>query len=106
MSETERIINKIVADFEEAIGRLEIKSIFANICGENRLTPQEIYSKHKRQNDARLVRRDILKRVLWLNLGTEDEQKKILEPAAEKTVEKAMEEIKKRFNGLTFELNF
>lgn len=60
MSETERIINKIVADFEEAIGRLEIKSIFANICGENRLTPQEIYSKHKRQNDARLVRQDIL----------------------------------------------
>ena len=84
MSETERIINKIVADFEEAIGRLEIKSIFANICGENRLTPQEIYSKHKRQNDARLVRRDILKRVLWLNLGTEDEQKKYLNPPPKK----------------------
>ena len=47
-----------------------------------------------------------IKRVLWLNLGTEDEQKKILEPAAEKAVEKAMEEIKKRVNGLTFELNF
>ena len=106
MSETEKNINKIVADFEAAMGRLEMKSVFSDICGENRPTPQEIYAKHKRQNDARLVRRDILKRVLWLNLGTEDEQKKMLEPAAEKAVEEAVKEIKKRFNGLTFELDF
>ena len=105
MSETEKIINKIVADFEEAMGRLEAKSIFADICGENRSTPQEIYARHKRESGARIVRQNILKRILWLNLGTEAEQKKMLEPAAEKAVEEALKEIKKRFTGLTFELD-
>ena len=70
MSETEKIINKIVADFEGAMGRLESKSIFSDIYGENRSTSQEIYARHKRQNDARIVRQNILKRILWLNLGT------------------------------------
>ena len=93
MSETEKIINKIVADFEGAMGRLESKSIFSDIYGEN-------------QNDARIVRQNILKRILWPNLGTEAEQKKMLEPATEKAVEEALKEIKKRFAGLTFELDF
>lgn len=106
MSETERIINKILADFEAAMGRLEVQSTFANICGENRLTPQEIYAKHKRQNDMRTVRQSILKRILWLNLGTEVEQKKMLKPAAEKAVEEALKDIEKRLNGFNIELDF
>ena len=106
MSETEKIINKIVADFEGAMGRLESKSIFSDIYGENRSTSQEIYARHKRQNDARIVRQNILKRILWPNLVTEAEQKKMLEPATEKAVEEALKEIKKRFAGLTFELDF
>ena len=84
MSETEKIINKIVADFEEAMGRLEAKSIFSDICGENRSTSQEIYARHTRQNDACVVRQNILKRILWLNWGTEAEQKRCSNPPPKK----------------------
>lgn len=106
MSETERIINKIVAGFEEAMGRFEARDLFAAIYGKRPPTAQEIYARQKRQDQMRRERQDTLKRILWLNLGTEDEQKKMLEPAAEKAVEEAVKEIKKRFNGLTFELDF
>lgn len=105
MSEIEKEINKILGDFDEAMGRLEIKSSFAEICGENSLTPQEIYAKHKRQNDERATRHEILRRVLWLNLGTEAEQIKMLKPAAEKAVDEAMKELEKKLRNLTFDID-
>ena len=62
MSETERIINKIVADFEEAIGRLEIKSIFAE-------------PKFATMEELELIRRNSGKKKAYLKsrkCGTDD----------------------------------
>lgn len=106
MSENERIINKIAADFEAEMGRFEARDLFAAIYGKNPPTAQEIYARQKRQDQTRRERQDALKRVLWLNLGTEAEQKKMLKPAAEKAIEEALKEAKKRFNNLSFDVEF
>ena len=108
MSETERTINKIVADFETAIGQFEMRDLFAEIYGKNPPTAQEIYNRQKQQNRTRLERQETLKRILWLNLGTEDEQKKMLKPAAEKAIEEALKEAKKMMNNLNlgFDVEF
>ena len=105
MSENEKTIKKILGDFEEAMSRLEVKSNFAEIFGKNCPTPQEIYAKHKRQNDERTIRHEILKRVLWLNLGTEAEQIKMLKPAAKKAVDEAMKELEKKLRNMTFDID-
>ena len=105
MSENEKIINKIVADFETAIGQFEMRDLFAEIYGKNPPTAQEIYNRQKQQNRTRLERQETLKRILWLNLGTEDEQKKMLKPAAEKAIEEALKEAKKMMNSLNLEFD-
>lgn len=86
MSENEKIISKIIADFDETMAGFEMRDAFAALYGKNPPAAQEIYARQKQLKAARAERRDALRRVLWVNLGTEDELSRMF-PTSDRGIE-------------------
>lgn len=90
MSELQKIIDQVTAAYESEMRSVETRRIWADIFGGKPADPHENYLRQTRQGPDYDEERAALRKALIVTLGTEEEQKRMLLPAAEKAVKTAL----------------
>ena len=99
---TEKIINTIVFEYEKAMAAISEKSPHAVKTRED-VSPELTKYLAQRQEFQELqmnrLREKVLRDTLRRVLGTEEQQKKMLTPAAEKAIQEGIKQVEKKLKG-------
>ena len=96
---TEKIINTIVFEYEKAMEAIVAKFTHAAETRGN-VSPELMkYLAQRQEFQMSRLREKVLRDTLRRVVGTVEEQKKLITPAAEKAIQEGIKQVEKRLNG-------
>lgn len=96
---TEKIINTIVFEYEKAMEAIAAKFTHAAETRGN-VSPELMkYLAQRQEFQMNFLREKVLRDTLRRVLGTEEQQKKMLTPAAEKAIQEGIKQVEKKLKG-------
>ena len=102
MDNFDNIIEEVISEHITEMQRGERQELLAASAGATSSIAFENYIRQKRLKREHKEQENALRRVLRRKLGTEEQQKELLRPSAEKIIKEVLNEAKKRLDGMTF----
>lgn len=96
---TEKIINTIVFEYQKAMEAIVAKFTHAAETRGNVSTELMKYLAQRQEFQMNFLREKVLRDTLRRVLGTEEQQKKMLTPAAEKAIQEGIKQVEKKLKG-------
>ena len=106
---TEKIINTIVLEYQKAMEAIAAKFTHAAETRGNASLELMKYLAQRQEFQMNFLRKKVLRDTLRRVLGTEEQQKKMLTPAAEKAIQEGIKQVEKKLKGrgnLNIDLSF
>lgn len=96
---SERIINTIVFEFEKAMEAIAARAARAAKMRKDASPELMEYLAQRQEFEMSFLRENVLRDTLRRVLGTEEKQKEMLTPAAEKAIQEGIKQVEKKLKG-------